>query len=233
MSIDVVKSDERGLSEHGWLTSRHTFSFGDYEDDRRTGFGALRVINEDKIRGGTGFGSHPHRDMEIISYVVDGALEHRDSMGNAAVIRPGEVQRMSAGTGVVHSEQNHEKDKTTHFLQIWIFPAKDGLPPGYGQKSFADAFKGGGLVLVGSKDGRDGSVLIHQDVDMYALQSREAGSATLKTSSRRRFWVQAVKGDVQAGEVRLSAGDGAGITGAEALRLLWGKGAEFLVFDLP
>lgn len=232
--IQVRRANERGVADHGWLNSHHTFSFGGYHDDQHMGFGPLRVINEDRIKGGTGFGSHSHRDMEIISYVIEGALEHKDSTGTHAVIKPGEVQRMSAGTGVTHSEQNHLKDATTHFLQIWIFPEKDGIAPGYEQKSFATDFSCSDLILVASKLGRNGSIVIHQDVDMYACKSAvDAGEKQLKTFPHRHLWVQAIKGGVQVDGTALSPGDGAGITGVEGLRLQWDKGSEFIVFDMP
>lgn len=231
--IQIRKSNERGDANHGWLKSKHSFSFAEYYDEKFMGFGPLRVINEDRIDGGTGFGTHGHRDMEIISYVIDGALEHKDSMGSDAIIRPGEVQRMTAGTGVRHSEQNHLKDATTHFLQIWILPEENGIAPGYDQKSFANDFAGGDLVLVGSRDGRNGSVTIHQDVRMYAAKSQTAGHKTLETLANRHLWVQVIKGQVKVEGAELQAGDGAGITKVESLQLEWNQGAEFILFDLP
>ena len=231
--IQVRRSSERGDANHGWLKSKHTFSFADYYDANHMGFGALRVINEDRIDGGTGFGAHGHRDMEIISYVIEGALEHKDSMGTDTVIKPGEVQRMSAGSGIRHSEQNHLKDKTTHFLQIWIRPEKNGVAPGYDQKSFVNNFLCSDLILVGSKDGRNGSVSINQDVDMYAAKARDDGLKILKTFTHRNLWVQVIKGDVSVDTTELKNGDGAGITGVESLNLKWTKGSEFIVFDLP
>lgn len=231
--IQVRRSNERGDANHGWLKSKHTFSFADYYDPNHMGFGALRVINEDRIDGGTGFGTHGHRDMEIISYVIDGALEHKDSMGTDTVIKPGEVQRMSAGTGIRHSEQNHLKDKTTHFLQIWIMPEKNGIAPGYDQKSFTNDFSCSDLILVGSKNGRNGSVSINQDVDMYAAKAQDAGEKTIKTFIHRNLWVQVIKGDVTVDTTELKTGDGAGVTGVESLNLKWTKGSEFILFDLP
>ena len=231
--IQVRKSTERGDANHGWLKSKHTFSFGEYYDENHIGFGALRVINEDRIDGGTGFGTHGHRDMEIISYVVEGAIEHRDSMGTDSVIKPGEVQRMSAGTGIRHSEYNHSKDKTTHFLQIWIVPSKVGMAPSYDQKSFANDFLSGDLILVASFAGRNGSVTINQDVDMYAAKVLEAGEKILKTSKHRKFWIQVIKGEVSAEKTVLKAGDGAGISGVDSLNMKWNKESEFILFDLP
>ncbi len=231
--ITVRKSQDRGPANHGWLKSQHTFSFGDYYDPNHMGYGVLRVINEDRIEGGTGFGTHGHRDMEIISYVIEGALEHKDSMGSDAVILPGEVQRMSAGTGVRHSEQNHLKDKETHFLQIWIIPEKEGIEPSYGQKSFANDFGCSDMILVASRSGKNGSVTINQDVDMYACQAQDAGEKTLKTFNHRHAWVQVIKGEVKVEGETLTNGDGAGIEKVEAIKLSWSKGSEFLVFDLP
>jgi hypothetical protein len=231
--IQVRRSSERGDANHGWLKSKHTFSFADYYDAKHMGFGALRVINEDRIDGGTGFGTHGHRDMEIISYVIDGALEHKDSMGTDTLIKPGEVQRMSAGTGIRHSEQNHLKDKTTHFLQIWIVPEKNGINPGYDQKSFINNFSSNDLILVGSQSGRNGSISINQDVDMYAAKSQDDGAKNIKTFTHRHLWVQVIKGDVTVDTTELKTGDGAGVTGVESLNLKWTKGSEFILFDLP
>lgn len=231
--IQVRKSAERGHVEHTWLDSKHSFSFGYYYDPAYMGFGVLRVINEDKIKGGTGFDTHPHRDMEIISYLVDGALEHKDSMGNTAVIRPGEVQRMSAGTGVKHSEYNRFKDQDAHLIQIWILPEKLGIAPGYEQKSFVSDFANGDLVLVASKAGRKGSVSMNQDVDMYAAKSETGGQTSLKTQGERRFWVQVLRGKVDVNGVGLEAGDGAGLSQITSIDLRWDKGSEFLLFDLP
>lgn len=231
--INVRKSDSRGDANHGWLKSKHTFSFADYYDENFMGFGPLRVINEDRIDGGTGFGTHGHKDMEIISYVIDGAIQHKDSMGNVAIVKPGEVQRMSAGTGVRHSEQNDLKDKVTHFLQIWIMPEKNGIAPSYGQKSFENDFGCSDMILVASKSGRNGSVSMNQDVDMYAAKAQDAGEKTVKTYVHRKLWVQVIAGEVKVDGTRLEAGDGAGITQVEALKLEWTKGSEFLFFDMP
>ncbi len=229
----LIKSNERGQADHGWLKSHHTFSFANYYNPARMGFGVLRVINEDRIAGGTGFGTHPHRDMEIISYAVDGALEHKDSMGTETVIRPGEIQRMSAGTGVRHSEYNHSPDKEAHFLQIWILPEKEGLAPSYAQKSFASDFAKSDLTLVASKSGRNGSVTLNQDVNLYACKAQQAGEKVFKTSLQRKTWVQVIKGKVQVGSADLDSGDAAGIEDVESVNLKWTSGAEFLFFDLP
>ena len=231
--IQVRKSAERGHVEHTWLDSKHSFSFGYYYDPAYMGFGVLRVINEDKIKGGTGFDTHPHRDMEIISYLVDGALEHKDSMGNTAVVSPGEDQRMSGGTGGKNFEDNHFKDQETHLIQIWILPEKLGIAPGYEQKSFVSDFANGDLVLVASKAGRKGSVSMNQDVDMYAAKSETGGQTSLKTQGERRFWVQVLRGKVDVNRVGLEAGDGAGLSEITSIDLRWDKGSEFLLFDLP
>lgn len=231
--IQVRRANERGDANHGWLKSKHTFSFAEYYDEKHMGFGPLRVINEDRIEGGTGFGTHGHRDMEIISYVIDGALEHKDSMGNATVIKPGEVQRLSAGTGIRHSEYNHIKDRASHFLQIWIMPEKTGIDPSYAQKSFSNDFACSDLILVASRSGKNGSITMNQDVDMYVAKAESSGEKHLKTFPHRHLWVQVIKGEVSVAGENLGAGDGAGIQGIEELRLTWKKGAEFILFDMP
>lgn len=231
--ITVRKANQRGQANHGWLKSNHTFSFADYYDPNQMGYSVLRVINEDRIDGGTGFSTHGHKDMEIISYVIDGALEHKDSMGTNAVIKPGEVQRMSAGTGVRHSEHNHLKDKQTHFLQIWIQPEAQGIAPGYDQKSFDNDFGCSDVVLVASRNGKNGSITINQDVDMYVARAQDAGEKVLKTFPHRHTWVQVVKGEVKVDGVLMTDGDGAAIDEVSALKLEWSKNSEFLVFDLP
>jgi redox-sensitive bicupin YhaK (pirin superfamily) len=231
--IQVRKSNDRGLADHGWLKSRHTFSFADYYDERHMGFGALRVINEDRIAGGTGFDTHSHKDMEIISYVIEGELEHKDSMGNQTIIRRGEVQRLSAGTGIRHSEHNHLPNGTTHFLQIWILPENKGIEPGYGQKSFSNDFGCSDLILVASKLGRNGSVSLNQDADMYVCQAQGSGEKTMKTYPHRHLWVQVIKGQVKVDGVALETGDGAGIKDVETVKLEWTTGTEFIFFDLP
>ncbi len=230
--VTIIKSKNRGFADHGWLKSFHTFSFADYYDPVKMGFGSLRVINEDRIEAGTGFGTHPHRDMEIISYVIEGALEHKDSMGTESIILPGEVQRMSAGIGIRHSEYNHSKTKQAHFLQIWVIPEKLELPPSYEQKSFEADFEKNDLVLVGSQNGRNGSITIHQDLNLYACKSKAAGKKILSTGLNRKIWVQNIKGQVQVNDFTLESGDAAGFEKVETLNLNWTDGSEFLVFDL-
>jgi redox-sensitive bicupin YhaK (pirin superfamily) len=231
--IRVRKSSDRGFADHGWLKSHHTFSFADYYDPNFIGYSVLRVINEDRIAGGTGFATHGHRDMEIISYVIDGALEHKDSIGTETIILPGEIQRMSAGSGVRHSEYNKLKDRTTHFLQIWIEPDQLGLKPGYEQKSFSNQFGISDLILVCSKSGRNGSVSISQDIDLYACKSIERGENHFKTDAHRHLWIQVINGELDVEGHKLVAGDGAAIEGIEVLRLTWSQGTEFLLFDTP
>jgi quercetin 2,3-dioxygenase len=230
--VTLRRADDRGRADHGWLESRHTFSFADYHDPAHMGFRTLRVINEDRVAPGTGFGTHAHRDMEIISYVLDGALAHQDSMGNGSVIRPGEVQRMSAGTGVRHSEHNALADRPVHFLQIWIVPDRRGHPPGYEQKAFPEAARRGRLRLVASSDGRDGSVSLHQDVALHAglLDGDEA--ATLELAPGRHAWVQVARGSLHVNGQPLAAGDGAALSDERIVTLTRGHGAEVLVFDL-
>lgn len=231
--IKIRKSNERGVAEHGWLSSRHTFSFADYHDPNQMGFSVLRVINEDKIVGGSGFSTHGHKDMEIVSYVIEGSLEHKDSMGNSTTINPGEIQRMSAGTGVRHSEFNHFHDKPTHFLQIWILPEKNGVAPSYDQKDFSFVLSDGDMVLVASLHGRDNSVSINQDVDIYAVKSPGSGERILNTDVNRSYWLQVIKGVVQFNDVSIAAGDGLSSTLVSRIHFKWTAGTEFLLFDLP
>jgi len=232
--ISVRRAADRGKANFGWLDSRHTFSFGEYHDPRQMGFGPLRVINEDRVSPGQGFGTHGHADMEIISYVLEGALEHKDSIGTGSVIRPGDVQVMSAGTGIRHSEFNHSKTQPVHFLQIWVVPDRKGIVPRYEQKTFADADKRGVLRLVGSSDGRDGSVVIHQDVELLASILDAGERVTRALSSGRKAWVQVARGAVAVNGHDLDAGDGAAIQGEPALDLRpKAGGAEILLFDLP
>src|SRR5262249_14129954 len=209
--LSIRKSADRGIANLGWLHSRHSFSFADYYDPQHMGFGPLRVINEDTVRPGQGFGTHGHRDMEIISYVLEGALEHKDSIGTGSVIRPGDVQVMSAGTGIRHSEFNHSKTEPVHFLQIWIVPDRDGIKPRYDQKQFPDGEKRGRLRLVGSSDGRDGSIVIHQDVELFAAILNSGEKVTHPFRGVRRAWLQIIRGAIEANGLRLSAGDGAAV----------------------
>ncbi len=230
--IELRKAESRGYADHGWLKSFHSFSFADYYDPKFMGFGALRVINEDRVAAGMGFGTHGHRDMEIISYVLDGALAHQDSMGNGSTIRPGDVQRMSAGTGVRHSEFNHSKDATTHFLQIWIEPSATGIPPSYEEKHFDVASKRGKLRLVASADAREGSVKIHANAAMYAGCFNGAETATLRIAAGRRAYVHVARGRVSVNGAALNAGDAAKLVEANEVSISHGTDAEVLVFDL-
>jgi hypothetical protein len=229
--ISIRRAAERGHFDHGWLNTYHTFSFADYHDPAHMGFRALRVINEDRVAPGQGFGAHRHRDMEILSYVLEGALAHQDSMGNSGVIRPGDVQRMSAGTGVQHSEFNGSTTESVHFLQIWILPERPGTAPGYEQKTFPDEEKRGRLRLIGSPDGRDGSVRIASDVDVYASVLEDGEEVRHTLAPGRSAWLQVAKGEVELNGRRLQAGDGAAVTGESDLELA-GKGSKFLLFDL-
>ena len=231
--IELRKSDQRGYADHGWLKSYHSFSFAEYYEPKHMSFGPLRVINEDRVAAGMGFGKHAHRDMEIISYVLDGALAHEDSMGNGSAIKPGDVQRMSAGTGVTHSEFNHSKDGATHFLQIWITPNVTGIEPSYEEKHFNDASKRGKLRLIGSPDGRDGSVVIHQDARLYAGLFDGAEQAALSMENDRLCYVHVAQGSVSVNGQSLAAGDAAKLTGVRRVEIEKGENAEVLVFDLP
>jgi hypothetical protein len=230
--IHVRKASERGASKHGWLDSRHTFSFADYADPRQMGFRALRVINEDRVAPGQGFGTHGHRDMEILSYVLEGELEHRDDMGNGSIIRPGDVQRMTAGTGVMHSERNPSPEKPVHFLQIWLLPERARLTPGYEQKTFAEAERKGKLRLVASHDGRDGSIVVHQDVLLWSGLFDAGGDASFELGAGRHAWVQVARGEIELNGKKLSAGDGAAVSDERKLALHALSPSEVLVFDL-
>jgi redox-sensitive bicupin YhaK (pirin superfamily) len=230
--LTIRRAEERGHADHGWLDSRHTFSFADYYDQRQMGFRALRVINEDRVQPGRGFGTHGHRDMEIVSYVIEGALQHKDSMGTGSVIRPGDVQRMSAGTGVLHSEFNASDREVVHFLQIWLLPTKPGIVPSYEQKTFTENEKRGRLRLVASPDGADSSVTVHSHARLYASVLGKGESVEHVVPPRRHAWVQVVRGGVTAAGAELRAGDGAWTSDAGALRIASGEGAEVLVFDL-
>jgi redox-sensitive bicupin YhaK (pirin superfamily) len=228
----IRRSAERGHADHGWLDSYHSFSFADYYDPEHMGFGPLRVINEDRVKAGSGFGTHGHRDMEILSYVLEGALGHKDSMGNGSTIVPGDVQRMSAGTGVRHSEYNHDKAATTHFLQIWIEPSVTGISPSYEQKHFRPEEKRGRLRLIASTDGDEGSVSINQDARVYAGLLDGAESATLALKNGRMGYVHVARGALTVNGKRLEGGD-ALKTDSPEIRLERGEQAEVLVFDLP
>jgi redox-sensitive bicupin YhaK (pirin superfamily) len=230
--ITLRKAESRGHANHGWLDSFHSFSFGGYHDPAHMGFGPLRVINEDRIAAGSGFGAHGHKDMEIISYVLEGAVAHEDSIGNGSVIRPGDVQRMSAGTGVRHSEKNGA-DQTTHFLQIWIQPDTDGIAPGYEEKHFDAAQKRGRLCLVASGDGADGAISIRQDARLYAGLFDGAETASLELADGRLGYVHVARGSVSVNGVTLTAGDAVKLEGENLVELRQGEGAEVLVFDLP
>jgi len=231
--LAIRRADERGRTHLGWLDSRHTFSFGDYHDPEAMGFSVLRVINDDRVRPGAGFPRHPHRDMEIVSYVLDGAIEHQDSLGTGSVIRPGEVQRMTAGTGVLHSEHNPSGRDGLHFLQIWILPERRGLPPSYEQKAFSPESLENQLRLVASRDGRDGSVTVHQDVRLYAGRLGVGAKASAPLDPRRLGWLQVARGAVVANGQRLGEGDGAALDGEAALEVVAERNAEVLLFDLP
>ncbi|MGH8253224.1 MAG: pirin family protein [Steroidobacteraceae bacterium] len=224
---------ERGHAEHGWLDSWHSFSFADYRDPAHVHFGPLRVINEDRVSAGQGFGTHSHADMEIISYVLDGELEHKDSMGTGSVIRPGDVQRMSAGSGVRHSEFNHSKTRLVHFLQVWIIPDVRGIAPEYEQRNFSAADKRGQLRLVASEDGAEGSLRIHQDARMYAglFDGDEQARHTLRAG--RKAYVQVARGELELDGQQLGAGDGAMLNDERVITLAQGRAAEVLLFDLP
>jgi redox-sensitive bicupin YhaK (pirin superfamily) len=230
--LTLRRSGERGYADHGWLKSFHTFSFAGYQDHAHMGFGPLRVINEDRIEPGTGFGTHGHRDMEIISYVISGALAHRDNMGNGTAIVPGDVQRMSAGRGVMHSEFNHSPEGQTHFLQIWIQPAELGIDPGYEQKHFDEAQKRGRLCLVASRDGAEGSVTVHAHARLYAGLFDGAEQARLSIEPGRQVYVHLVRGTVSVNGQVLEGGDAAKLVSESQLRLESGRQAEVLVFDL-
>jgi len=230
--ITIRKANERGLSKHSWLQSYHTFAFGEYFDAKHKGFHALRVINEDTIQAQKGFDPHPHQNMEIISYVVEGSLEHKDSMGNTTIIRPNEVQRMSAGTGVVHSEYNYEKNKNTHFYQIWIIPKENGVAPSYGQKSFASELKNKKLVLVVSNTGREGSISVGQDVDMYLSRLQKEDKLEYPCQAGRHIWIQVVKGKIGVNDNVVTAGDGLSLSHENLLKIKAQDQSEFMLFDL-
>jgi quercetin 2,3-dioxygenase len=230
--ITVRKGNERGASNFGWLDSKHTFSFGHYYDPENMGFGTLRVINEDVVSGGKGFGTHPHDNMEIISYVLEGALAHKDSIGTGSVIRPGDVQRMTAGTGIAHSEFNASNSDPVHFLQIWVLPEQRGLAPSYEQKSFPAETRKGRLALVGARDGRDGAVTIHQDLDLFVGNLGKGDAVTHALRPRRKAWVQVTRGEVVVNGTVIGAGDAAALTDETAVTIGAHEKAEVLLFDL-
>jgi redox-sensitive bicupin YhaK (pirin superfamily) len=236
--IQVRKSSDRGHADHGWLDARHTFSFSEYYDPAHMGFSALRVINEDRIEGGEGFPTHGHKNMEIITYIIEGALEHKDSMGHSTVIRPGEVQIMSAGTGVRHSEFNHFKYQKTHLLQIWILPQSNEIKPAYGQISFQERFKTETFIKVVSNASISSrsepeTLFMHQEAEMYVGKTSFSGEKLLRLQPHRNAWVQVVKGQLLINETKLEAGDGAAIQQVSELHFSWSEAIEFIVFDLP
>ena len=231
--MELRKANDRGHANHGWLDSYYSFSFADYHDPQHMGFGPLRVINEDRVAAGRGFDTHGHHDMEIISYVLEGELAHKDSMGNSSVIRPGDVQRMSAGTGVRHSEYNYSKDSITHLLQIWIIPDHANAEPGYQEAHFSTADKNGKLRLVASKDGRDGSVSMNQDAQLYAGLFDDGQSASYMLLENRLGYVHVVRGKVMVNGQSLEAGDAVKLTAIDKVEISAGDNAEVLLFDLP
>ena len=230
--IELIPSQTRGEANHGWLKAKHTFSFAEYHNPERVRFGPLRVINEDRIAPGQGFGTHPHKDMEIVTYPITGAIEHKDSMGNGTVISAGEVQRMTAGTGVQHSEFNHSKDDELHLLQIWMFPEQKDLDPGYEQKMFSREEKLNQLRLIASRDGRDGSVTVHQHVDLYASILEAGAKVELAITDSNKVFVQVVRGDISVNGQDATAGDGVQITDQDQLIIAGQSEAEFLLFNM-
>ena len=230
--ITIRRSQERGHIDHGWLDTYHTFSFDKYYDPRHMSFGSLRVINEDRVAAGHGFPRHSHRDMEIITYILEGGLAHQDSMGNGSIIKPGEVQRMTAGTGVAHSEANPSANEAVHLLQIWIMPNERGLTPGYEQKMFSDESKQGKLALIASQNGREGSVTINQDADVYASKLDTGQTVTHTTAGERKVWVQVARGSVRVNDVDLQQGDGAALTDETKVTVEGKDAAEILLFDM-
>jgi redox-sensitive bicupin YhaK (pirin superfamily) len=229
--ITIRKASERGHGDHGWLNSYHTFSFANYHDPKHEGFRSLRVINEDRVQGGKGFGTHPHHDFEIISYVISGALKHEDNMGHAAVMKAGDVQRISAGTGIAHSEYNNSRTQPVHFLQIWLFPSHKGLAPDYAQQSFADA-PPNALTLACSPDGGNKSIKINQDARLFIGKLAAKGKASHPMRKQRHAWIQLIEGELDLNGKQLSPGDGASVSDEGELHLMSEKGAHFLLFDL-
>lgn len=231
--ITIRRSRDRGHAEHGWLESRHTFSFADYHDPEHIGFSVLRVLNEDRVQPGRGFGEHSHRDMEIISVVLEGALEHRDSLGNGSVIRPGDVQVMGAGTGVTHSEFNHSGDEPVHFLQIWVLPNRPGLEPSYAEKHLPVEERRNTLRLAASPNGRNSSLVLRQDVTMHQALLDAGASVTHRLAERRRAWLQVARGRVQLNGVPLGDGDGAAVSNESVLEIVAATESDLVLFDLP
>lgn len=231
--ITIRASEDRGNADFGWLKSKHSFSFGSYFDPDHVGFGPLRVINEDRVKPGAGFDTHGHRDMEILSYVLDGALEHKDNTGTGSVIRRGEIQRMTAGSGILHSEYNHSREEPVHFLQIWIQPDRQGLEPGYEQKAFSNEAISNGLTLVAGPQGGDNVVKIHQDARLYVSQIDAGKSVDFNLSDDRSIWIQLAAGEITVNGQRMEAGDGAAITDEQKLEIAASSNAELLLFDLP
>jgi quercetin 2,3-dioxygenase len=230
--LTIRKAEDRGHANHGWLNTYHTFSFANYYDPKHMGFRALRVINEDRVSPAAGFGTHGHRNMEIITYVLEGSLEHKDSLGTGSVIKPGEVQRMSAGTGIMHSEFNHSKTEPVHFLQIWLLPEREGLAPGYEQQNFSPAKTPGKLQLVAARDGRDGAVTVHQDVELYAGVLKAGDRISHSLNPQRHAWVQVARGAISLNGVPLDTSDGAAISEETDVVIEATKDAEILLFDL-
>jgi redox-sensitive bicupin YhaK (pirin superfamily) len=230
--IQLRQGNERGHTQLGWLDSYHTFSFGDYYDPRHMGFRHLRVINEDRVKPGTGFSTHSHRDMEILTYALEGILEHKDSMGNGSVIRPGEVQRMSAGTGISHSEYNHSQAEPVHFLQIWVLPEQQGLEPGYEKRSFFRDEKPGNWHPIAARDGREGAVTIHQDIELYVARLAPGQRVVHRLKPGRHAWVQVARGSVALNGMSLKAGDGAAVSAEGIVELSANEMSEILLFDL-
>lgn len=231
--IQVRLSNQRGYADHGWLKAYHTFSFADYYDPQQMGFSVLRVINEDRIEGGSGFPTHGHADMEIVTFVISGALEHKDSLGNTGLIRPGEIQRMSAGTGIRHSEFNSLKDETTHLLQIWILPDRKGHKPGYEQKSYTEKLKAKDFVLLASPEGRDDSVKINQDLQLYVGKFKEGEVFEYKMDKNRSYWLQIIKGESKVNGNVVKTSDGVAISHEQLLKMNITAESEFLLFDMP
>jgi redox-sensitive bicupin YhaK (pirin superfamily) len=230
--LTLRKSEDRGIADFGWLNSHHTFSFGDYYDPQHMGFGPLRVINEDRVQPGRGFGAHSHRDMEILSWVLGGALEHKDSMGTGAVIRPGEIQRMTAGTGVTHSEYNASRSENVHFLQIWIMPDKPGHAPGYEQHAFTPEDLANRWALVASNDPTGNAVKVHQDANLYITRLSTGHELTHVTQKNRKLWVQVARGEITLDDTTLGSGDGAAISDVDHVTVRADQDAEVLLFDM-